>query len=276
MKSIAAIQMASGPQVQANLMEAARLIHQAAQAGASMVVLPETFVMMGLQDSERAAIAEDEGQGPIQDFLARKAQQHKVWIVAGTIPLRSEDSKRPYAACLLYNDQGQVVGRYNKIHLFDVTVKESRHGHEQKDEQYIESANNLAGDQVVVVETPLGKLGFSVCYDLRFPELYRQLSARGAEILVIPAAFTEVTGQAHWEPLLRARAIENLCYVVAAAQGGYHVNGRSTYGHSMVIDYWGQIRGQLDRGAGIVMLDIDLEAQRKTREHFPVLSHRRL
>lgn len=269
MKAIAALQMASGPNVQANLMEAGRLIAEAAAAGAGLVVLPEMFVMMGLNDQARVQVTEPDGSGPMQECLARLARQHKVWILAGTIPLSSDDPNRPYAASLLYNQQGEVVARYDKIHLFDVSVNDGA-------EVYTESYTNTPGAQLVVADTPFGKIGMSVCYDLRFPELYRELARQGAEILVVPSAFTDVTGQAHWEVLLRARAIENLCYVIAPAQGGYHVSGRTTYGHTMVIDYWGRIRGQLNKGAGVVLIEPDLEAQRALRQQFPVLSHRRL
>lgn len=269
MKAIAALQMASGPQVQANLMEAGRLIAEAKAAGAGLAVLPEMFVIMGQNDQARVQVTEVYGSGPMQEALARLARQHKMWILAGTIPLRSADAGRPYAASLLYDDQGQVVARYDKIHLFDVTVGENA-------EVYTESDTNTPGAQLVVADTPFGKIGMSVCYDLRFPELYRELARQGAEILVVPSAFTDVTGQAHWEVLLRARAIENLCYVIAPAQGGYHVSGRTTYGHSMVIDYWGQIRGQLNKGSGVVLIEPDLDAQRALRQRFPVLSHRRL
>lgn len=269
MALIAAIQMAAGPQVQANLMEAARLINEAASRGAGMVVLPETFAIMGADEAERVAIAETEGDGSIQTFLSQQARKYGIWLVAGTIPLRSTEPERVYAASLLFNDKGEIVARYNKIHLFDVILSEN-------EEVYTESDTTIPGEQVVVVDTPFGKIGMSVCYDLRFPELFRALSARGAQILVIPSAFTEVTGKAHWEVLLRARAIENLCYVVAPGQGGYHVNGRTTYGHSMIVDYWGRVRDTLDKGAGVVMAEIDLEALEQTRKTFPVLSHRRL
>lgn len=269
MKSIAAIQMASGPQVQANLMEAERLIAEAVTAGAGLVVLPETFAIMGQQELDRVRVSEEFGQGLIQDDLARWARQYQVWIVAGTIPLRSTDPQRPYASLLVYNSQGQVAARYDKIHLFDVTVDDEL-------KTYTESQTNHPGDQLVVVDTPFGRLGLSICYDLRFPELYRELVTKGAEIFVVPSAFTEVTGRAHWEVLLRARAIENLCYVVAAAQGGYHVNGRTTYGHSMIIDYWGQVRCQLSKGSGMVLHEPDLAALRAMRQQFPVLHHRRL
>jgi nitrilase len=264
---IAALQMASGPQLQANLMEAGRLIKEAAAQGAGMVVLPETFVLMGKQEQERLAIAESAGDGPIQQFLQQQAQKYKVWIVAGTIPIRSDDPDHAYATSFLYNAQGDVVARYDKIHLFDAMVGENR-------DTYTESAATKPGAQPVVVDTPFGRLGMSVCYDLRFPELYRRLSAEGAQILVVPSAFTEITGKAHWDVLLRARAIENLCYVVAAAQGGYHVNGRTTYGHSMVVDYWGNILNMREKGAGIVTASLDLASLEQQRKTFPVLSHR--
>ena len=264
---IAALQMASGPQLQVNLMEAGRLIKEAAAQGAEMVVLPETFVLMGKQEQERLAIAETAGDGPIQQFLQQQAQKYKVWIVAGTIPIRSDDPDHAYATSFLYNAQGEVVARYDKIHLFDAMVGENR-------DTYTESAATKPGTQPVVVDTPFGRLGMSVCYDLRFPELYRRLSEAGAQILVVPSAFTEITGKAHWEVLLRARAIENLCYVVAAAQGGYHVNGRTTYGHSMVVDYWGNILNMREKGAGIVTASLDLAGLEQQRKTFPVLSHR--
>lgn len=267
MTVVAALQMAAGPQVQANLMEAGRLIKEAAERGARLLVLPETFAIMGSDESERVKAAETFGVGVIQNFISQQAKKYGVWIVAGTIPIRSDDPARVYAASLLYDDKGKVAARYDKIHLFDVMLSENQ-------EVYTESDTTVPGRTPVVVDTPFGKLGMSVCYDLRFPELYRRLSAQGAQILVVPAAFTEVTGKAHWEPLLRARAIENLCYVIAAGQGGYHVNGRTTYGHSMIIDYWGRIRGIQERGAGVVVSDIDLAALQQTRKTFPVLAHR--
>ena len=270
MNAIAVVQMASGPQLNANLMEAGRLIQEAASAGARLVVLPETFVLMAMQDRDRITIAEPLGYGPIQEFLVRKARQHRVWIVGGTIPIQSHDPMRPYATCLVINDEGELVGRYNKIHLFDVTVEQDEIG------SYAESQFTSPGNELTILDSPFGRLGLSVCYDLRFPELYRELALRGAELFIVPSAFTAVTGQAHWEVLLRARAIENLCYVVAAAQGGYHVNGRATYGHSMVIDHWGQIRGQLAKGSGVVVVEPDLATLHSTRHSFPVLAHTRL
>nr|CAA6830595.1 MAG: FIG003879: Predicted amidohydrolase [uncultured Thiotrichaceae bacterium] len=266
MKSVAAVQMASGPQVQANLMEANRLIRQAADEGAGLVVLPEVFGIMGLTDKDTVATAEPFGEGQMQDFISRKAKEYGVWIVAGTIPLLSDDPGKYSASSLLYNDQGEQVARYDKTHLFDVKV-------EEEDQVYTESNTVVPGTEAVVVDTPFGKLGMTVCYDLRFPELYRHLVRQGAEIITVPSAFTEATGMAHWEPLLRARAIENLCYIVAPAQGGYHVNGRTTWGHSMVIDYWGRIRGQLSKGAGITSMVIELDELHATRKNFPVLEH---
>lgn len=267
MALIAALQMAAGPQVQANLMEAGRLIKEAAVRGAAMVVLPETFAMMGAHETDKVKIAETFGDGPIQSFISQQARKYGVWIVAGTIPIRSDDPSRAYAASIMYDAKGNVVARYDKIHLFDVMLSENQ-------EVYTESDTTVPGHEPVIVDTPLGKVGMSVCYDLRFPELYRRLSEQGAQILVIPSAFTELTGKAHWEVLIRARAIENLCYVVAPGQGGFHISGRTTYGHSMIVDYWGRIRDVREKGAGVVLADIDLEALEHTRKTFPVLTHR--
>lgn len=267
MLKVAAIQMASGPQLQANLMEAARLIKEAADKGAQLVSLPETFAIMGLRDQDRVALTETYGSGPIQDFLSRIARQYRIWLVGGTIPIASDKPERPYASSLLFNHLGECVARYDKMHLFDVML-------DDETEVYAESDTNLAGTQPVVIDTPFGKLGMTVCYDMRFPELYRYLAAQGAQLFVIPSAFTDITGKAHWEVLLRARAIENLAYVIAPAQGGYHVNGRTTFGHSMIVDYWGRICATLHKGSGIAMAELNLEELEHTRKHFPVLSHR--
>lgn len=272
MSIIAAIQMASGGNVQANLMEAERLIREAAYQKAKLVVLPETFALMGEQDADQVAIAEEFGSGAIQKTISRLAQQLNIWIVAGTIPIKSDRPDRAWARSIVYDDQGEVAGFYDKIHLFNVTV-----GAEGKaDDVYAESDAFTAGNQAVVIDTPVGRLGLSVCYDVRFPELYRELVEQGAQILTVPAAFTAVTGSAHWKVLLRARAVENLCYVVGAAQGGFHVNGRETYGNSMIVDHWGQVIDKKKRGSGVVLATVDLEAQASTRQRFPVLSHRRL
>lgn len=269
MTKIAAIQMASGTNVSANLIEVGKQIVSAGQAGAQLIVLPESFAIMGFEDAAQVKIAEEDGSGPIQDFLSEQAKKNKVWLVSGTIPLKSASEDKVYAACLIYNDNGKRVSRYNKIHLFD--------GHlEITKETYDESETVEAGNQVVVVDTPFGKIGIAVCYDLRFPELFRQLVLQGAEIMVVPSAFTAITGKAHWEVLLRARAIENLCYVVASAQGGYHVNGRETHGDSMIIDPWGAILDRLPHGSGYVMAEIDIENTKKIRQNFPVLQHRKI
>ena len=266
MGKIAAIQMASGPLVQANLMEAGKLIKVAVEQGAKLVVLPESFAIMGLHESDRAVVAEDIGQGPIQDWASKIAKQYRIWLVAGTIPLKTDDPKKSTASALMFNDTGEQVARYDKIHLFDVTVEENHEIHSESD-------TTLAGKQPVVVDTPLGKVGLAICYDLRFPEMFRQMTRQGAEIFVIPSAFTKATGKAHWEIMLRTRAVENLCYVVAANQGGYHVNGRETYGHSMLIDHWGTVHEVIKKGTGVITLAVDLNVLKSTRKNFPVLEH---
>ncbi len=276
---IAAIQMASGPQVEANLMAAVALIKKAADAGAQMAVLPESFVLMPMQESENIDIAEEYNNGHIQSFMGDCARENNIWIVAGSIPLKTERDGKVTSSSLMFDNKGKIVARYDKIHLFDVTFGDDSSAHSSsndKAETYCESALFSAGSDVVVVDTPFGKVGMSICYDLRFPLLYREMVSKGAEILLIPSAFTAATGKVHWDPLLRARAIENQCYVIAAAQGGYHVSGRETWGHTTVIDYWGQVHGILGKGAGSIMIDIDLNAQAVTRKNFPVLEHRKL
>ena len=269
MTKIAAIQMASGTNVSANLIEASKQITSAAQAGAKLIVLPENFAVMVFKDADQIKIAEEDGTGPIQDYLSEQAKKNNVWLISGTIPIKSALENKVYAACLVYNEKGERVSRYNKIHLFDVHLAITN-------ETYNESETLEAGNEVVVVDTPFGKIGIAVCYDLRFPELFRQLVLRGAEIIVLPSAFTASTGKAHWEVLLRARAIENLCYLVASAQGGYHVNGRETYGDSMIIDPWGTIMDRLPHGSGYIVADIDINSLHKLRQNFPVLKHRKI
>jgi deaminated glutathione amidase len=266
---VAAIQMASGPNVNANLLEAGRLIKKAVEAGAKLVVLPENFAIMGMNEADKVDIREEDGKGPIQDFLAEQASRHGIWLVGGTVPLAASDADHVYAACLLFDDKGKRVARYNKIHLFDVRITES-------DERYNESATIEPGDGIVVVDTPFGKLGLAVCYDLRFPGLFRRMVDEGVEIFALPSAFTAITGRAHWDVLVRARAIENTCYMIASAQGGYHANGRETYGHSMILDPWGVVLDNLSRGSGVVVADIDLGRLRDLRRTFPVLEHRKL
>jgi nitrilase len=261
--------MASGPNVKANLEEAGKLIRTAVQQDAELIVLPENFAIMGLSEMDKVAIAETAGEGPIQQFLSQQASKYGVWIVGGTIPLESGVAGKVNSASLLYNDSGDMVARYDKIHLFDVVLEDSN-------ESYNESETIESGDDIVVVDTPFGKLGMAVCYDLRFPELFRAMADVGMEICVLPSAFTSLTGRAHWESLLRARAIENLCYMVAPDQGGYHKNGRETYGDSMIIDPWGVVLNRLPHGTGVVVSDIDLEKLQKTRKNFPALQHKRL
>ena len=224
---------------------------------------------MGMDEYDKVKIREADGVGPIQDFLAEQASRHEIWLVGGAIPLAGHDADKVNAACLVFDERGKRVGRYDKIHLFDVTLTEVS-------ENYTESDTIEAGNEVVVIDTPFGRLGLAVCYDLRFPEFFRQLLEKEAEIITLPSAFTAITGKAHWDALVRARAIENLSYVVASAQGGYHANGRETYGHSMVVDPWGVVLDELDRGSGVVVADIDLERLHEIRKNFPALSHRKI
>jgi len=269
MTKMACIQMASGPNVGANLFEAEKPIYQAAKQGAKLVVLPENFAIMGLKETDKIAVREADGKGPIQDFLSSQAKRHKVWLVGGTIPMATKDPGKVRAACLVFNDQGQRVARYDKIHLFDVQVVGS-------DERYTESETIEAGSELAVIDTPFGKLGLAVCYDLRFPELFRAMLDQGMELIAVPSAFTAITGRAHWETLVRTRAIENLAYVFAAAQGGYHINGRETHGDAMIVDPWGTVLDRLPRGSGVVCAEVDLERVRSTRRNFPAIQHRRL
>jgi nitrilase len=269
MKQVAAIQMASGPNVGANLIEAGRLISDAVAAGAQLVVLPENFAHMGVNEADVLKIKEQYGEGEIQDFLKDQASKHGIWLVAGSIPLMTDDGEKVRSACLILNDQGEVVARYDKIHLFDVSLADGS-------ESYAESTVFEPGNEVVVVETPFGKMGVAICYDLRFPELFRELSAKGADFFVVPSAFTAITGKAHWEIIVRTRAVENLCYMIAAAQGGYHVSGRATHGHSMIIDPWGGIMDSLASGSGFVLAELDKERLQSIRNNFPALEHRRV
>jgi nitrilase len=265
---VAAIQMASGPNVKANLAEAEKLIKIAVQQEAELIVLPENFAIMGTAEDDKVKIAEEAGSGLLQDFLKAQAVKHGIWLVGGTIPLRSNDSGRVYAASLLINAEGEVVARYNKIHLFDVTI-------EANNESYTESETLVPGEDIVVVDTPFGRLGMAVCYDLRFPELFRAMVEQGMEICAVPSAFTSLTGRVHWESLLRSRAIENLTFMIAADQGGYHVGGRETHGDSMIVDPWGQVLNRLPHGTGVVVANIDIKKLVHTRKMFPALEHKR-
>ncbi|KAA6187261.1 carbon-nitrogen hydrolase family protein [Thiohalocapsa marina] len=267
--TVAAVQMASGPNVDANLIEVERVIGAAAESGVGLVVLPENFAFMGKRDADLLPLAEPEGEGPLQTFLARTAARFGVWLVGGTIPMATASGERVRAATLVLNDRGERVARYDKMHLFDVSLPGA-------DERYEESAVIEPGDGPVVVDTPFGRLGVMVCYDLRFPELTRRMQADGMQLLAVPSAFTALTGKAHWETLVRARAIENLSYVIAAAQGGYHLSGRETHGHSMIVDPWGTVLAQMSRGSGWISGRIDPDYQAAVRRRFPTLEHRRL
>jgi nitrilase len=262
---VAAVQMASGPNVAGNLSEARRLIEKAVEQGARLVVLPEFFVIMGMNDQDKVRVREQPGQGPIQTFLSETAKQFKIWLVGGSIPLAAAAPEKVLNSCLVYDENGAQVARYDKIHLFSLELGA---------ESYDEAKTIEPGNQVVVVESPFGRIGLAVCYDLRFPELFRAMN--NVDIIVLPAAFTDTTGKMHWEVLVRARAIENLAYVVAAAQGGYHVSGRETHGNSMIVDPWGRVLDRLPRGSGVVVAEVNPSYQASLRTSLPALSHRTL
>lgn len=267
----AVIQMLSTADVEANLQQAGTLLAEAAAAGARLAVLPENFAAMGHPDVLSLARNELDGQGPIQTWLARQAEQHGMWIVAGSLPLlpAQGNQDKPAVACLVYNSEGQQVVRYDKLHLFDASVADSQG-------QYRESDTHQPGNGLVVVDTPVGRLGLSVCYDLRFPGLFTALRSMGAEVLAVPSAFTAVTGAAHWHALLRARAIENQCFVLAPNQGGRHSALRETYGHSMIIDPWGEILVERASEPGCLVANLRLEALHELRCRMPVWEHRRM
>jgi len=262
---VAAIQMAAGSNVSANLKEAGRLVDMAASQGAKLVALPEYFCIMGMKDIDKVAVREQPGSGPIQEFLSETACRLGVWLVGGSVPLASSLPDKVRNSCLVYDDSGKQVARYDKIHLFGLQLG---------NERYAEEKTIEAGDKVVTLESPFGRIGLSICYDLRFPELYRAMGK--VDIILAPSAFTATTGKAHWEILIRARAIENLAYVIAPAQGGYHVNGRETHGDSMIVDPWGVVLDRLLRGSGVVMANINPEYQASLRASLPALDHRTL
>lgn len=262
---VAALQMASGPNVAGNLSEARRLIENAVEKGARLVVLPEFFSIMGMKEDDMVAVREQSGAGVMQTFLAEMARKHRIWIVGGSIPMVATTPNKIRNTCLVFDEHGEQVARYDKIHLFNLDLG-TEHYHE---------ANTIeAGNQVVVVDSPFGRIGLAICYDLRFPELFRAM--KNVDIIVLPSAFTSTTGKMHWEVLVRARAIENLSYVIAAAQGGYHVNGRETHGHSMIVDPWGRVLDELERGSGVVMAEINPTYQASLRASLPALAHRTL
>ena len=271
--------MVSTSSLQHNLDSAARLIKLAAEQGAKLVLLPEVFAV--LEGGPMAEFAEVEGSGPIQEFLSKQACENRLTVVGGTIPLLTRpgmsekdeggvlEDGRVRPACLVYDDQGRQIARYDKIHLFDVAVDDNQ-------SEYSESRSYEAGDEVICIDTDVAKLGLTICYDMRFPELYRKLFNNGAELITVPAAFTRVTGEAHWESILRARAIENQCYILAAGQGGKHSENRETWGHSMIIDPWGSILAQIPEGEGVAIAEIDLEFVRDVRKRMPIAEHIRL
>lgn len=270
MSVAAVIQMTSSPDVEANLATARGLLERAHAQGAALAVLPENFAIMGRREADKVAVAEPGGEGPIQAFLGHCARELGMWIVGGTIPVRDEaEPGRVAAASLVFDERGRCVARYDKIHLFDVDIP-------GREERYRESATVVPGAQPIVTTTPLGRLGMAVCYDVRFPELFRLLQAQGAEVFSLPSAFTAPTGRAHWELLVRARAVENLCYVLAPAQSGTHDNGRETYGDSMIVDPWGQVLARVaEAGPGLAVAEIDRTLQHELRGRFPALAHRK-
>ena len=270
MSVAAVIQMTSSPDVAANLANARGLLERAHAQGAVLAVLPENFAIMGRKEADKVAVAEPGGEGPIQAFLGHSARELGMWIVGGTIPIQDQaEPGRVAAASLVFDERGRCVARYDKIHLFDVDIP-------GREERYRESATVVPGAQPMVTTTPLGRLGMAVCYDVRFPELFRVLQAQGAEVFSLPSAFTAPTGRAHWELLVRARAVENLCYVLAPAQSGTHDNGRETYGDSMIVDPWGHVVARVaEAGPGLVVAEIDRTLQHELRGRFPALAHRK-
>jgi nitrilase len=262
---IAAVQMISGPAVEPNLQRAGELVAEAAAAGAQLIALPEYFPFIGAADAERLDARERQGEGPIQRFLAETARKHGIWLVGGSLPMFGDDAAKQRNACLVFDPAGRQAARYDKIHLF---------GFRKGDEAYDEAATIEAGHEPVVFDTPFGRVGLAICYDLRFPELFRALGA--VDLLVIPAAFTDTTGRAHWELLLRARAVENQCWVLASAQGGRHPTGRVTHGNSMIIDPWGEIVARMDKGEGVVVAELDPARTAEVRTALPALQHKKL
>ena len=265
---VAAIQMTSTRDVPANLREAGRLVAEAAKQGAKLVVLPENFSFLGATDADRVAAIEKFGDGPAQRFLAETAEALGLWLVGGTIPIRDQGD-RASSRSLLVGPDGRVAAHYDKIHLFDVDIPG------RAAERYAESATTLAGTRVVAAKTPLARIGMTVCYDIRFPALFHRLSVLGTDIVVVPAAFTVPTGEVHWLPLLQARAIESLVYVVAAGQCGEHAGGRKTYGHSLILGPWGELLAELPAGPGVVCADLDMIRLTELRQRFPTIAHRR-
>ena len=270
MTYVAAIQMVSTDTLSKNLELTEKLIEEAAAKKAKLITLPENFPLMGKQDKDRLAITEPFNDGPLQLFLSEQSKRYKIWLLGGTVPLVSDNPEKVFATSLLFNPNGECIARYDKIHLFDVVLDKD------DGESYRESKTFKPGNDIVVAQTEIGNIGLSVCYDLRFPEMYRKMHNENVQIITAPSAFTATTGKAHWETLLKTRAIENLCYLIASNQGGVHANGRETWGHSMIVAPWGEILAEVKEDTGIAIAKIDIEKQTNLRKRFPVLTHRKL
>ncbi len=266
---VATVQMVSSHLFQENLQTAARLITKAAEAGAQLVVLPEYFCIMANRELDKFEFVEKHGDGKVQATLKSLAKTLSIWIIAGSHPIESNEPKRPYGRCYVFNPAGETVTWYDKIHLFDVFVGDNK-------KSYCESKYTKAGSSPVSFDTPWGTVGLAICYDLRFPELFRNLQQAGCELIIVPAAFTAKTGAAHWDLLTRTRALENLCYLVSSAQGGQHTNGRETWGHSNIVSPWGKLLDELKLGEGVLISELDFELVKQTRKEFPVLQHKRI
>jgi|TARA_B110000240_G_C13510131_1_gene458844 predicted amidohydrolase len=266
---VACIQIASGPNLEANLLEVSKYIEKSKNLGANIIVLPENFAMISEDDSMYLGIKEELGSGRLQDYISNEARKHNIWIIAGTIPIASKKVDKVYSCCIVFDNNGDLVSSYNKVHLFDVNIVETN-------EKYKESDYFLSGDSIVYVDTPYCRIGLAICYDLRFPELFRKLSNENIDLVCMPAAFTSFTGKAHWEHLIKARAIENLVYFATSAQGGYHVGGRETYGHSMIVNPWGETLDIIKNKSGVIISTIDIKSLKNLRKNFPCLEHKKL
>ena len=269
MSKVSAIQLNSGPNIKVNLFDIKSYIEQISDSDSKIVVLPENFALMPENDNDYIKFAEKLDDGQIQNSISTLASTYKIWIVAGTIPIKSSDKNRVMASTITYDHTGKRVSLYNKIHLFDVTLPKSK-------ESYNESKYFMPGDKIEVLDTPIGRVGIACCYDLRFPELFRLQQEKEIEVIILPASFTEQTGKVHWETLIKARAIENLSYVVSSCQGGYHINGKKTYGHTMIVNPWGKTLEILEKGKGFITSEIDLVQLKSIRQNFPVLDHMKL
>ncbi|MFA6118716.1 MAG: carbon-nitrogen hydrolase family protein [Parachlamydiales bacterium] len=268
MNLVAAIQMNSGDSVKVNLARVAQLVQDSAKKGAQLIVLPENAAFFGKNEKDKFLVSEKYQNGPIQDFMSKLAKNHNVWLIGGTIPIIDEENGKTFSSSIVWNEKGEIVSRYDKMHLFDVFVDEN--------EQYQESEAITSGKKIICIESPFGKLGLSICYDLRFPELFRAQVQNGVNIISISSAFTNTTGKIHWECLIKARAIENQCYVIASNQTGIHPTGFQSFGHSMIVDPWGKVLASLEEEEGVVLAEIDLEYLKILRKRFPVLEHQKI